>query len=155
MTFRRITVVSAGLTTSVTAYTSGGVVGTEFVFANAVGSVNTNLLSGRIIGASITDEANVLAACDLVLFRAASSPAANNTANSWTAANIRNYVGVIKFATADMNVSALNRYGTIALTGIGIPFDTAASLFGTLVTRSANSFFVAVTDVTISLLIDS
>ena len=155
MTLRRISVTSAGLTTSVTAYTSGDVVGTEFTFANVVGAIAIADGSGQIIGASITDEGNQLAACELVLFKTASTPAADNAAATWSAANIRNYVGVIKFATADMNVAATNRYGTIVLTGLGIPFTSTGSLFGTLVTRSANSFFVAVTDITISLMINS
>lgn len=155
MTLRRITTTSAGLTTSVTAYTSGDVVGTEFVFANAVGSLNISDGSGQIVAVNIIDEGNQLAACDLVLFSAASTPAADNAPNSWADADIRNYLGVVKFATADMNVSALNRFGTVSISGLGIPFSSTGSIFGSLITRSANSFFVAVTDIRISLLINS
>ena len=155
MALRRISVTSAGLTTSVTAYTSGDVVGTEFTFANVVGALAIADGSGAIVGASITDEANQIAACELVLFRAASTPAADNAASTWSAVNIRNYVGIVKFATADMNAAATNRYGTVNITGVGIPFSSTGSLFGTLVTRSANSFFTAVTDLTITLLINS
>lgn len=137
-----------------TAYTSGDVVGTEFTFPNVVGALAISDQSGSIIGVSITDEANVLAACELVLFKVASTPAADNAAASWSAVNIRNYVGVVKFATADMNTAATNRYGTVTLAS-PIPLASTGSLFGTIVTRSANTFFVAVTDITVTLLINS
>jgi len=153
MTYRRVAVTSAGLTTSVTAYTSGDSVGTEFVFALTPA---TTLSSGRgvILGASIIDEGNVLAACDLAIFNAASTPAADNAANAWSDANIRNFVGVIKFATADVNASANNRFAS-ALLGSPLPFEApTGSLYGSLITRSANAVFTAVTDVTLSLFID-
>ena len=136
------TVTSAGLTTSVTAYTSGDQVGTEIDmgFAVPIKQVIT------IVGLVVVDAGNVLVDHDLYFFNAATTPAADNAAASWSDADMAKICTVVNL-TAD-NASALNK--TITWEGRK-PFvlDSGNALKVNIVTRSGNSFFVAATDVTI------
>lgn len=132
-----ITVTSTGLTVAATAYTSGDVLGGEMSFTNAV---RTSGGRATIEGAVLVDAAAVIGAVDLFLFRAASTPAADNAANSWADADMLNCVGVISFPGAYQ--SALNRVAVWnGLQRIGC---AATTLFGVLVTRSDHTFFGAV-----------
>lgn len=143
-TTARIAVNSASLTTASTAYVTGDVLGSELSFTSAA-----RISGGRgvIESATLLDKSDVIGAVDLYLFNAASTPAADNAANSWSDANMELLEGIIHFATPVD--SALNRvghwYGAI-------PYQCAATtLFGVMVTRSGHTFFGAATDLRVTL----
>jgi len=143
-TTARLAANSSGLTTATTAYTSGDVLGGELSFASAA-----RITGGRgvIEGAVLLDKADIVGAVDLFLFRAASTPAADNAANGWADADMENLVGVVSFPYP--YDSANNR----AATWVGAqPYECAATtLFGVLITRSDHTFFTAVTDLRVTL----
>lgn len=139
----RIAVNSASLTTATTAYVTGDVLGAEISFTNAV-----RISGGRgiIESATLLDKSAVIGAVDLLLFNAASTPASDNAANSWSDTNMELLEGVISFSPV---TSALNRYAH--WTG-AMPYQaTATTLFGVLVTRSGHTFFGAATDLRVTL----
>lgn len=139
--YNDLQIASAGLTTSVTAYTAGDVLGTELTLTNMA---LANGRQGLIVSAELVDYAKVTGAVDVYLFNAASSPAADNAANSWADANMLTCVGVLNFGTP--TASALNSIAQ--LTNVGLAYTTVAStsLFAVLVTRTANAIFGAATD---------
>lgn len=154
MQLRELTVTSAGLTIATTAYTSGDQVGTVFTFTPAISQVGMGI---DIVGALLLDEGDVLAACDLVLFTGAAAPtlAGDNNPFAISDADARNIRGLLTWTTGDVLDIGNNRFGqwrpTMGPTNpIYMPTNT---LYGALITRSANAVFTAVTDVRISLLI--
>jgi hypothetical protein len=144
----KVTGTSAGLTTSATAYASGDQLGTEITLSTA------GVSSGLIYGAQVVDKADVVVATglELWLFSAATTPAADNAANSWSDADMANLVAVVP-CTALYN-SGLN---TIVTTNPAatcqIPFVASGALYCNIVTRGANSFFGAVGDLLVTVYI--
>jgi hypothetical protein len=137
---------SAGLTTATTAYTAGDVLGSEWTFPICRASGRGVILTS----ATLIDKAKILGASDLYLFDRASSPAADNAANSWADANMANLLGIVNFPAP--TVSALNG---AAVANAGIPEvligNASVNVFGVLVTRAAHTFFGAVTDLVLCL----
>jgi hypothetical protein len=149
MGIRLITRTAAGLTTATTAYTSGDVVGTEMLFD--IGEAGA--ARGEIGGVTIIDKAGVLGACDLFLFDAPSTPAADNAPNSWADADMANLICVVPAAT--VYTSALNRAIIWIPPNDDMPYVASTNvLYGVLVTRTANGFFGAVGDVIVKLFIE-
>jgi hypothetical protein len=132
---KRIQVQSAGLTTATTAYTSGDQLGTILTFANAVRQTGA---TGVIQSATLLDQSQVIGAVDLFLFTQSVTLAADNAAASFSDADMLNCVGIISFP-APTAVAAVNSISTV-VSGLGITC-AATSLFGALVTRSANAVF--------------
>lgn len=146
-----ITVTSAGLTTATTAYTAGDQVGTEMTFATAA---QASAGGGIIVSATVIDLSNKINAGDfeLWLFNAASTPAADNAAASWTDANMALKVagGPIIFRQSDWKIMTNNSTNTQDNLMMG--YNCAAqALFGNFVTRQANTFFSAVGDLKVTL----
>lgn len=140
-----IVATAASLTTATTAYVAGDVLGAELSFANAV------LASGRtgtIQSATLSDVAKVTGAIDLYLFDRASTPAADNAANSWADADMLNCLGVVQFPTPI--ASALNSIAVVPYAGIVVK-PNVTTLFGVMVTRTAHTFFGAATDLQVRL----
>jgi hypothetical protein len=137
---------SSGLTTSVTAYSIGDVLGAEWTFPICRASGRGVILTS----ATLIDKAKVIGATDLYLFDRASSPAADNAANSWADANMANLLGIVSFPAP--TASALNG---AAVANAGIPEvligNASVNVFGVLVTRSAHTFFGAATDLVLCL----
>lgn len=134
---RRIQVQSAGLTTATTAYTSGDQLGTILTFTNAVRQTGA---TGIIQSATIMDQSQVMGAVDLFLFDRSVTLAADNAAASFSDADMLFCLGIISFP-APTAVAAVNSISTV-VSGLGI-MPNATSLFGALVTRSANAVFAA------------
>jgi hypothetical protein len=132
---RRIQVQSAGLTTATTAYASGDQLGTILTFTNAVRQTGT---TGVIQSATLLDQSQVIGAVDLFLFTQSVTLAADNAAASFSDADMLNCLGIISFP-APTAVAAVNSISTV-VSGLGITC-AATSLFGALVTRSANAVF--------------
>lgn len=142
-----VVVSSTGLTTATTAYTAGDVLGNEMTFT--VGRA-----AGRgvvITSALLIDAANIVGAVDAYVFDRASTPAADNAANSWSDANRAFQRGKIQFETP-ATPSALNR-DAIASNGLPLVVKGNAStdIKIVLVTRTAHTFFGAVSDLTVVL----
>jgi hypothetical protein len=132
---KRIQVQSAGLTTATTAYASGDQLGTILTFTNAVRQTGT---TGVIQSATLLDQSQVIGAVDLFLFTQSVTLAADNAAASFSDADMLNCLGIISFP-APTAVAAVNSISTV-VSGLGITC-AATSLFGALVTRSANAVF--------------
>ncbi len=146
---QRLQTTSAGLTTSVTVYTSGDQLGTIFAFPGAARATGRG---GEIVSAVLLDKADVLGACDLYLFRESVTVPADNAAFTISDADMQSFVGVINFATST-DVGA-NHIVTPSASSASMPlmYDCAATtLYGALVTRTANAVFAAVTDIWITL----
>lgn len=140
----RIAVNAASLTTATTAYVTGDVLGSEMSFANAA-----RISGGRgiIEKAVLLDKSDIIGPVDLFLFNAASTPASDNAANSWSDSNMELLEGIISFPSP--YDSALNRVATWS--GY-LPFQCAATtLFGVMVTRSGHTFFGVATDLRVTL----
>ena len=137
---------SAGLTTSVTAYTSGDQLGTEQTLSPG------RLANGQLYltGALLIDRAAVLGATDVYIYSAATTPATDNNAASWSDGDAANTLAVLNLT--QVNSSALNK--TVTWYG-RMPFTyTGTQLFVDLVTRTGNSFFTAVGDITLQLWVE-
>jgi hypothetical protein len=132
---KRIQVQSAGLTTATTTYASGDQLGTILTFANAVRQTGA---TGVIQSATLLDQSQVIGAVDLFLFAQSVTLASDNAAASFSDADMLNCLGIISFP-APTAVAAVNSISTV-VSGLGITC-TATSLFGALVTRSANAVF--------------
>lgn len=145
---------SSGLTTSVTAYTSGDVLGTEMTMAMSAYGGTSKRIGGKIIGATIADANDVIGAVDLFFFKAASTPAADNAPNAWSDANWLNLVGVMSVATTVID-SANNKAMVSSNSAQVVPFVAAGSLFVVAVTRTGNAFFAAGTDLQYRIFVES
>lgn len=131
---KRIQVQSAGLTTATTAYTSGDQLGTILTFANAV---RQNGATGIIQSATLMDASAVIGAVDLYLFDRSVTLAADNAAAAFSDADMLFCLGVISFGTP---IGGTGNSIATSVAGLGI-MPNATSLFGALVTRSANAVF--------------
>lgn len=142
---RVVTGTSAGLTTATTAYVAGDQLGTEITLSNM-----TRTGKGcTIVSATLIDKAKVLASVDAFLFSAATTPAADNAANSWSDADMLNCLGILHFADL---VQSGNNYILQALNcPITVKPGSSTSIFCDLVTRSGHTFFGAVGDIQITL----
>ena len=142
---------SAGLTTATTAYTAGDTAGTELTLANAA---RVSGWGGVITGASLLDKSNKVNAIgvEFWLFKAASTPSADNAAADWSDANMANFVGIITFDTGSWKINTSNSINTQQNLNLGYGCS-ATSLFGTFVLRGvpAGNFFSATTDLRIVL----
>lgn len=142
---RILTVTSAGLTTASTAYAVGDQMGTEITVASAVRAAR-----GLVVQSAVAvDKAKVMGAFDLLVFQAATTPAADNAANAWSDADMLNLLGVIHFT--DVMLSA-NNYEVMATNlPVVLKPSSGTSLYFDFVTRTANSFFGAVGDLVVNL----
>lgn len=142
---RIITATSAGLTTATTAYTAGDQLGTELTLSSIVRTGK-----GAVIqSAALIDKANIVGAVDLFLFSAATTPAADNAANSWSDADMANCLGVLHFT--DAVSSANNRVVLATNAPIVLKPGSGTSIFADLVTRTGHTFFGAGTDLIVAL----
>lgn len=141
-------VTSAGLTTSITAYTSADQLGTE-ITCSPSGAGNNSFVV--VTAMAIVDYAKVTGAVDARLFYNSTTPAADNAAASWSDADENKLVpgGQISFPapTVDANNS------TVAIPNLWIgPFQlTGVSFYLDLITRSANAVFAAAGDLHVKL----
>lgn len=143
----RIKVSSAGLTTASTAYSADDQLGTELTFANAARFSGG---SGIIQSATLLDDAAIVGTVDLYLFDQTVTPASDNAAAAFSDADMQNCLGIITFPppTTDAN----NGISTVNVSGLAYVCN-GTSLFGSLVTRSGHTFFGAVDDLTVSLVV--
>jgi hypothetical protein len=141
----RIPVTSSGLTTSVTAYSAGDQVGTQFTFANAAETAGGY---GVVLGIGMLDKADIIGAYMLWLFRDSVTPAADNAAFSVSDTDMEQLIGVIPLSGSwDAGASKWCQ-----VLGAGVAYDCAGtSLYGLLQAASAHTFFGAATDIILTL----
>lgn len=138
---KRYTLASSGLTTATTAYTSGDVLGAEMTLT--LSERGGGPVGGYIVGATVTDDSDVIGALDLFFFEAASSPAADNAANSWSDANFANLATVYSIATTVID-SANNKAMVSANATTAAPFYAPNGvLYVVAVTRTGNAVFAS------------
>lgn len=138
----QVVVTASGLTTSITAYTAGDMLGAELTVTSAAGSSGGKGVLTSIMGQN--SSTNTTGALDMRFFNAASTPAADNAANSWSDANSR--LQVIQYQLAAPIASALNQ--SITAGNLWLDFLTAgsANLFLNVIAIGAPAVFSAATD---------
>ena len=102
------------------------------------------------------DKAKVMGACELWLFDRSVTPAADNAANAFSDADMLFWQGTLFFPTPPVTANNAPTQATSTSTGfLPMPYRcNSTSLYGYLVTRTANVFFGAVGDVVISLFLE-
>lgn len=143
----RLKVSSSGLTTATTEYSAGDQLGAGLEFTTAARFSGG---SGIIQSATLVDDAAIVGTVDLFLFSQAATPAADNAAWAFSDADVQNFLGYITFPPPTTNAN--NGVSTVNVAGLAY-VCAATSLFGYLVTRKAHTFFGAVDDVTVSLVV--
>lgn len=145
---QRIAVTSSGLTIATTAYTAGDTLGTQFTLANAARASDG---TGRIVGVVLMDETDIIGAVDVIFTRASVTLAADNAAWAISDADAANIVAVVPLSVADVGnnriAQALN---------LRIPYNCSGgtSLFCSLVTRTAHTFFTATTSLKLQVFVE-
>lgn len=140
-------VASAGLTTSVTAYSVGDTTGTLMTFTNCA---RTTGGTGTLRAATLIDKGDVGVDYRLHIYRASVTLAADNAAWSVSDTDQESLIAVVPLPS--MLDLGGNRVAT--LSGIDQPYDCAAtSLFVGIETQTANAVYTAVTDLYLSLFV--
>lgn len=141
-----ITVTSTGLTTASTAYTDGDTLGAQMTFT--IPSSKTDCL---IMGAVLTDKADVIGAVDLYLHDTSVTFGTDNAAPSISDADNLLALPTLTFPSA----TDLGGARRSTIDSIAVPMHAVGSsqFFGTMVTRSGHTFFGAVGDLQVRLFI--
>lgn len=139
-----IEVNSAGLTTSITTYTSGDQMGTEITCATGGG----NASYGVVTSITMVDYAKVLGAVDFRFFYDTTTPAADNAAYAWSDADSNKLIAGCPVTMPSPVTDANN--GVASLPNLWLQYKTGAghaNLYLDLITRSNNAVFGAVGDI--------
>lgn len=133
---------SAGLTIATTAYTAADQLGTEITGATGGGAS----AKGEIRAITLVDYSKIIGATELIVFGAATTPAADNAAASWSDADMdKSEPG----ARLDLPAPVVypNNY-VVAVPNLCIPFtaDGSGNIYFDLITRLGHTFFGAVGD---------
>lgn len=152
LTLAEITCNSAGLTTSVTAYTIGDQAGTEIT---VTGAAATSGGYGVITSIECVDNSARLGSYQLMIFNAATTPAADNAAASWSDADALKAIGNCPVIMPAPYVMANNGVGGMG--NLWLPFKCSgtANLFIDIILLGVptSNFFSAVGDLNFRLLI--
>ena len=143
----RLQVASAGLTTATTAYVAGDQLGTIIEVTNAVRETGG---TGTVLSATLVDKAKIIGAVDAYLFDRSVTLAADNAAADFSDADILFCRGILQFPPP----KTVTSNGIATIEASGLAFDcNATSLFVALVARAGHTFFGAVGDLVLTLLI--
>lgn len=145
-------VTSGGLTTATTSYTAGDQMGTLFTVANAARSAGGY---GYITGVTLVSAADTVGAVDVVFFDSTLSLAADNAAFAISDADALKFVGLVQLnGSFDIGNNRVAQAYNLAIPYKcgGSPLGT--SLFAALITRSAHTFFGAVTDLQLNVFME-
>jgi len=145
----RIAVTSGSLTTTSPTYTAGDQAGSQFTFANAARSSGG---SGLIVGCELITASDVTGAFDLLVTDSTITLAGDNSPFAISDADALKIVGLLQMAT-NFDIGN-NRIAQIF--NISIPYTCSGgtSLFGGLITRSANTVYGAATDIQLNLYVE-
>lgn len=142
----RPTATSAGLTTSTTAYTAGDQLGTILTFSSAVAA---SAGAGMLLAATLLDEVKLTGEVWLYLFDRSVTLASDNAAATFSDSDMVNCLGVVKFPQGDDVTD--NRFAQVVNAGFQVRANSGTSIYGALVTKSAHTFFTAVTNLKVAL----
>src|SRR5689334_6525222 len=92
---------AASLTTSITTYTSGDQLGTEISVTTGVGASGYVTISS----VSMVDYSKVIGQVDALFFNAATTPASDNAANSWSDADMLKLIGAISIPSPTVSAN--------------------------------------------------
>lgn len=146
---QRISVQSAGLTIATTAYTAGDQVGTQFTFT---GAARKSGGGGVIVGVLLISAADIIGAYDLLVTDSTITLAGDNAVYAISDADALKIVGLIQLTGAyDIGNNRICQAYNLA-----VPYicSGGTSLFASLITRAAHTFFAAVTDLQVILLVE-
>lgn len=136
------TVAASGLTTATTTYTAGDMLGTELTITGAAFASGGK---GAITSIEVQNSStNSTGALDMRFFNAASTPAADNAANSWSDANSR--LQVVAYQVGAPVASALNSTGYTGNLWLDYTTVSSTSLFLNVICLGAPAVFSAATD---------
>lgn len=138
---KRVSVQSGGLTTSVTAYSAGDQVGTQFTIA---GAARASGGTGRIKSVLLVDANDIIGAFDVVFTRSSITLASDNAAYAISDTDAKEIVGLVQLAGAfDIGNNRIAQ-----AFNLDIPYDCSGgtSLYAGLITRAGHTFFTAATD---------
>ena len=142
---------SAGLSTGGGAgYGAGDQVGTLFSLAGAARAANGG---GSIVGVSLIDADDEIAAYDVVFFNSTVTLAADRSAFAISDTDSLKIVGIARMATADVLDIGNNRFGRY--TGVAIPYNCSGgtTLYAALITQSAHGRFTTTTDLRLNVVV--
>lgn len=143
-----IDVQSAGLTTAATAYTAGDQVGTQFTLANAA---RVSGEGGTIVGVELIDAADIIGAYDVVFYNSSVTVATDNAAFGVSDADVLKQVGIASLTAFDTGANRAAQCFNLA-----IPYicNGGTSLFAGLVCRVGHTFFGAVGNLQLKVLVE-
>lgn len=144
-----ISVTSGGLTTATTSYSGGDQMGTQFTIANAARSSGGY---GYITGVTLVSAADNIGAVDVVFFDSSVSLASDNAAFAISDADALKLVGVVQLA-GSYDIGN-NRIGQAYNLAVPYKCSGGTSLYAGLITRSAHTFFGAVTDLQLNVYVE-
>lgn len=137
-----VTVTASGLTTATTAYSAGDMLGTELTVTGAAAATGGR---GAIVSIEVQNSStNATGALDMRFFNAASTPAADNAANSWSDANSR--LQVVGIQIAAPVASALNSTGYTGNLYLPFKCNADANLYLNVICLGTPAVFSAATD---------
>lgn len=140
----RVSVASGGLTTSVTAYSAGDQVGTQFTIA---GCARSSGGTGKIKSVLLLSDADIIGAYDVVFSRASMTLASDNAAYAISDADSLNVLPLVQLTGAfDIGNNRIAQ-----AINLDIPYDCSGgtSLYAGLITRAGHTFFAAADDLTL------
>lgn len=144
-----IPVASAGLSTATT-YASGDQVGTIFTFASA-----TRSSGGRatLLCVDMLDKAKVLGDCELWLFNTNPTLASDNSAATFSDSDCASgkWITTVSFSSSTDRFDGGANYVFSREVSRVLETSASTSIYGALVTRTANAPFGAAGDVVVSL----
>lgn len=143
----RIQATSAGLTTASTAYVAGDQLGTILTVS---GAVRASGATGTILSATLLDKAAIIGAVDVYLFDRSVTLAADNAVAAFSDTDMVFCLGILQFPPPKTGTG--NGLATIEASGLAFACN-ASDLFVALVTRAGHTFFGAIGDLVLSLVI--
>ena len=139
--YREFVLASSGLTTAVTAYTSGDVLGVQMTMD--MNNRGSGAIAGSLEGVTIADDSAVIGAVDLFFFNATTTPAADNAAYAPSDAEVRTCVGVVSVTTLPSS-GANNKIVTLSNAEQDVPlYAPSGVLYVVAVTRTGNAVFAS------------
>jgi hypothetical protein len=133
-----LTGASTGLTTASTSYADGDQLG-------AIISFNLGVTSAIILSATLVDKANIIGAVDAFIWDRSVTLASDNAAGPAVSdADALFNLGCINFPYPIL--AGNNRISTIDSLGIQVTANASSTIYISLVTRSAHTFFGAAGD---------
>lgn len=131
---KKIIEISQTPTIDTNAYSAGDIVGTLLTFENAA-----NGGGSKVLGATILDKAGQKKGLDLVLFNQSVTPANNNAAAAFSAADAAKACGHVSIVTADYSslAASTNAIATKRDLNMACAGSQNNHLYGVLIAREA------------------